>query len=494
MLAELLLPWYDRNKRVLPFRGTRDPYRVWVSEIMLQQTRTETVSSYFERFMARFPDVFALAAADEQDVLKIWEGLGYYSRARNLRKAAGVIVSDCHGVFPADENILRKLPGVGAYTAAAVASIAFDLPCPAVDGNLTRVLSRVFGVREDVGIPSVKREIDALAKREMPKTRCGEFNQALMDVGATICKPGTPDCERCPLYSVCDARREDDADCLPVQAKKAPPREIALAVTLVTKGGRILLQKRKEKLLGGMYVFLLEEDEPTLPGARFLANARHVFTHRVWQMKIYHAKAGEKCALDGIWASRRDMLSLPLPTAVRAAKAEAIRLLTPEFTPITDQNIAEAARVYAHSWVTTHKNNCSPDFLAEHTPAHFHTELSAHIAAGQAAYVLSLRGRVIGILVFDDKIGEINHLYLDPAYQGAGYGRDAMAFALSRMSSLPRITVDVLTNNLRAQTLYAAFGFRLTDNVTLLNEQTGLSEVVMVRDGGDGENGGVLLS
>ena len=164
MLSTLLLAWYDVNKRVLPFRGTKDPYRIWVSEIMLQQTRTETVGAYYERFLALFPDVFALAAAKEQEVLKAWEGLGYYSRARNLHKAARAVAEMYGGVFPADLEKLRALPGVGDYTAAAVASIAFDLPAPAMDGNLTRVFSRVRGVREDVGAPSVKRKLLEIAR------------------------------------------------------------------------------------------------------------------------------------------------------------------------------------------------------------------------------------------------------------------------------------------------------------------------------------------
>ena len=193
LLSTLLLAWYDAHGRVLPFRGTKDPYRIWLSEIMLQQTRTETVGAYYTRFLARFPDVFALADAPEQDVLKCWEGLGYYSRARNLHKAAKQVAQQYHGSFPADLDALRALPGVGDYTAAAVASIAFDLPAPAMDGNLTRVLSRFHGVREDVGMPSVKRRLLDLAQGDMPPVRCGDFNQALMDLGATVCIPGTPD-------------------------------------------------------------------------------------------------------------------------------------------------------------------------------------------------------------------------------------------------------------------------------------------------------------
>ena len=211
----LLLDWYDANRRVLPFRGTRDPYAVWISEIMLQQTRTDTVSGYYTRFLNRFPNIAALAQADEQKVLKYWEGLGYYSRARNLHKAAQIMQREYGGRFPAAYEGIRALPGVGDYTAAAVASIAYRLPYPAIDGNLTRVLARVHGVREDVGRPSVKRLIHELGEREIDRERPGDWNQALMDLGATICVPGTPDCARCPLQAQCDAYAQGDADQLP---------------------------------------------------------------------------------------------------------------------------------------------------------------------------------------------------------------------------------------------------------------------------------------
>ena len=174
MLSSLLLAWYDAHGRALPFRGTKDPYRIWISEIMLQQTRTETVAGYYTRFLRRFPDIRSLADAEEQEVLKYWEGLGYYSRARNLHRAARILRDDCGCVFPADLDAIRALPGVGDYTAAAVASIALGLPCPAIDGNLTRVLSRVHGIREDVGMPSVKRRLADLARQDMPPVRCGD--------------------------------------------------------------------------------------------------------------------------------------------------------------------------------------------------------------------------------------------------------------------------------------------------------------------------------
>ena len=336
-----LLPWYDQHKRVLPFRGIRDPYGIWVSEIMLQQTRTETVAGYYTRFLALFPTVSALAAAPEEAVLKAWEGLGYYSRARNLHRAAQVIAAQYGGVFPGDYEAIRALPGVGDYTAAAVASIAFGLPYPAIDGNLTRVISRVHGIREDVGIPSVKRRIAELAMAHIDRERPGDWNQALMDLGATVCVPGTPDCARCPLAAGCDACAEEDADLLPVRAAAKPPVPVDVGVGLVTCGDRILMQRRDAALLRGLWVFFLMEGDASRESMQKklrslgldaayktdLGEARHVFTHRVWNMRLYHFEASEPIPLqDFSWVDPEQLRALPLPTAMRAAKkaAEAI--------------------------------------------------------------------------------------------------------------------------------------------------------------------------
>ena len=341
LLSTLLLAWYDAHGRVLPFRGTKDPYRIWLSEIMLQQTRTETVGAYYTRFLERFPNVAFLAAAPEQDVLKCWEGLGYYSRARNLHRAAKQIVELYNGSFPPDLEALRALPGVGDYTAAAVASIAFDLPAPAMDGNLTRVLSRVHGVREDVGVPSVKRRLLDLAREDMPQTRCGDFNQALMDLGATVCTPGTPDCAACPLRPLCDANKAGDADGLPIKAAAKPPLEISMAVILVTCGDKVWMTQRKEALLKNLWVYLLTETagnpadiEKALKSLGFraafqspLGSARHVFTHRVWNMTLYHYIAETPACREGRFVTLSEMRALPLPTAMRAAKERAEKLL-----------------------------------------------------------------------------------------------------------------------------------------------------------------------
>ena len=337
-----LLPWYDQNKRALPFRGTRDPYAIWISEIMLQQTRTETVSGYFTRFLRRFPDVRELALADEQEVLKYWEGLGYYSRARNLHKAAKIIHEEYGDTFPRSHEAVRALPGIGDYTAAAVCSIAYRQPYPAIDGNLTRVLARVHGVREDVGIPSIRRQIEELGKTHIDRERPGDWNQALMDLGATICLPGTPDCAHCPLKENCDAYAQDDAELLPVRAAAKPPKPVPMGVALVTHQGKILVQQRDAALLRGLWVFLLLENDDTPEGLEKklrsmgieaalqsdLGEAKHVFTHRIWNMKIYHFEATDVRKKPGYQFVTADELSaLPMPTAVKVARKWAIELL-----------------------------------------------------------------------------------------------------------------------------------------------------------------------
>lgn len=342
MAYPLLLDWYDANRRVLPFRGTRDPYAVWISEIMLQQTRTDTVSGYYTRFLNRFPNIAALAQADEQEVLKYWEGLGYYSRARNLHKAAQIMQREYGGRFPAAYEGIRALPGVGDYTAAAVASIAYRLPYPAIDGNLTRVLARVHGVREDVGRPSVKRLIHELGEREIDRERPGDWNQALMDLGATICVPGTPDCARCPLQAQCDAYAQGDADRLPIRAAARPPVPVDVGVGLVIAEGRVLTIKRDAALLKGLWTFLLCEGDSTPEGmARKLealgmqanriiplGEARHVFTHRIWNMQLYRVDlSAVPQRMIGQWADAQTLTGLPLPTAMKAARRAAMDIL-----------------------------------------------------------------------------------------------------------------------------------------------------------------------
>lgn len=335
-IAPLLLAWYDRHARVLPWRGIHDPYRTWVSETMLQQTRVESVIGYYERFLTRFPTVADLAAAPEDDVLKMWEGLGYYSRARNLHKGAKQVMADFVGNIPSTVEELRRISGVGPYTAGAIASIAFEQPVPAVDGNVIRVVSRLRGIRENVGIPSVRRALEGEASALVPAERPGDFNQALMDLGATICVPGTPACERCPLQACCDAYSAGDAEDLPVLPRKNPPKVLDYAVCLIFSGGRILMRQRTEAMLRGLWVFPMVEGTPplrqlpsaakkltrlTVKDVQPAGEAKHVFTHQIWQMKLYTMTVPETAEAPSGYAfiPVAELDQLAIPTAVKAA-------------------------------------------------------------------------------------------------------------------------------------------------------------------------------
>lgn len=336
----MLLDWYDDFKRDLPWRRTRDPYHIWLSEIMLQQTRVETVRGYYARFLELFPTVQALAHAPQEQVLKAWEGLGYYSRARNLQKAAQVITNEYGGVFPKKYDAILALPGIGPYTAGAIGSIAFGLCEPAVDGNVYRVASRFWGIREDVGIPAVQKQIRQLVKESIPPDRPGDYNQALMELGATHCCPGTPRCDLCPWNEICDACQEGDAEVLPVHEKKRPPKQIDMAVCLLTMGDKIAVVQRSERMLNGLYVYCLieEENEPNIVlqllkeqgidccFVRELGEAKHVFTHRVWNMTLLHYEL--QSPPEGVqMVTREEMARLPFPSAMNAAVKAANQLL-----------------------------------------------------------------------------------------------------------------------------------------------------------------------
>lgn len=301
-----LMDWYAVHRRVLPWREDASPYRTWVSEIMLQQTRVSAVIPYFERFMAELPDVRALAAVSEERLFKLWEGLGYYSRARNLRRAAQAVVDEYGGVLPQTAAELQKLPGIGDYTASAIASIHFGAAEPAVDGNLLRVASRVALCARDITDAKGKRyfreKLAAAIDRESP----GVWNQAMMDLGATVCLPnGAPLCGQCPGRSVCAAYREGMTEALPVRAEKKKRRAEERTVFLLRRGGKLAVRRRSDTgLLAGLIEF------PNVPGnldeagarvtlagwglgVRSLApcgTAKHVFTHVEWQMKGYAAE------------------------------------------------------------------------------------------------------------------------------------------------------------------------------------------------------------
>lgn len=254
--AKKLLAWYEKNKRALPWRQTRDPYRIWLAEILLQQTRVETALPYYTKFLARFPDVFALAHASLDAVLKTWEGAGYYARARNSHRAAQELVEQYRGAFPKEIREIRKLPGIGRYTAGAIASIAFDADEPAVDGNVTRVLCRYFGIRDDPKANATQERLWAIAADLLPHGHAREFNQALMELGALICVPKNPRCAACPLRKNCFARADGLQNILPVKrAKQKLPHKI-IAAGVICKRGKILIQQRlNQGLLGGLWEF-----------------------------------------------------------------------------------------------------------------------------------------------------------------------------------------------------------------------------------------------
>ena len=333
-----LLTWYDQNARELPWRGQTDPYRVWLSEIMLQQTQTETVKGYYARFLDRFPTVAALAAAPEEEVLKLWEGLGYYSRARNLHAAARLVSGGMGGRFPGNAAALRKLPGVGPYAANAIASIAYGEPAPALDGNQARVLSRVLAWEDELRTPfDLLEPALELISRERP----GDYNQALMDLGATICSPRQPACARCPVAGHCRAFAEDAAQDFPRKPAPVPKREEDWTILLIRLRDRLLVRRRPKGLLGGLYEFAAVEGHPgpealaeRLAGLGFsdpclirpLPDARHVFTHKVWRMKGW--LAGCSVAPEGFTpVDVAGLDALPFPSALRVYREIAEELL-----------------------------------------------------------------------------------------------------------------------------------------------------------------------
>ncbi len=255
-LSSKLLTWYHAHKRTLPWRDHPDAYAVWVSEIMLQQTRVETVIPYFEKWMRLFPSIKALANASEQEVLNAWEGLGYYSRARNLHKAARIVADQYEGAIPRDLEQLRKLPGIGRYTAGAIASMAFGMDVAALDGNIKRVYARLFDVAQLVDSPRGEKILWQLADEQLPKGHAGDFNQALMDLGALICVPKNPRCLICPVMGLCQARQNGTQDQRPVKSpKKDVPHYVHAAGVIIARGRVLLAQRPSEGLLGGMWEF-----------------------------------------------------------------------------------------------------------------------------------------------------------------------------------------------------------------------------------------------
>lgn len=339
LLPALLVAWYRENARDLPWRRDREPYRVWVSEIMLQQTRVETVIPYYERFLAELPTIRALAASSDETLYKLWEGLGYYSRARNLRTAARAIEERHGGVFPTDYNDILALPGVGPYTAGAIASICFGARTPAVDGNVLRVVARLTELTEDIGSPAAKRAVSEALAEIYPDGEGilpgwpGDFTQALMELGATICLPnGPPRCLACPLSKVCAARMNGTAERYPVKAPKVARRVEELSVFLLRCEGALAVRRRAETgLLAGLWelpnvagafdecrALEIAAEWGVQPDGVFASYRRkHIFTHIEWRMACYAVNCRMQSTFFD-WATKDDLEArYTLPTAFR---------------------------------------------------------------------------------------------------------------------------------------------------------------------------------
>ena len=286
--AETLISWYDDHKRDLPWRGETDPYKIWVSEIILQQTRVQQGWDYYHRFLDNFPNVKTLAEADEEKVLKVWQGLGYYSRARNMHAAAREIMAEHHGIFPQTYDKIRSLKGIGNYTAAAITSIAFHLPYPAVDGNVIRIVSRIFGICDDVTQPTVLKRITAICETEIDPAQPGVFNQAAMDFGAMQCVPRNPKCDGCPFQSNCYAFKNNLTDTLPIKKKKGESKHRFFHFTIYLSDNQTIIEKRTSSdIWKNMYQFPLTETDSEKWPEKPVFVTREVLSHQIIHAAYY---------------------------------------------------------------------------------------------------------------------------------------------------------------------------------------------------------------
>ncbi|WP_440896392.1 A/G-specific adenine glycosylase [Amphibacillus sp. Q70] len=330
-----LIKWFEQNKRQLPWREDQDPYKVWVSEIMLQQTQVDTVIPYFENFIEKFPDPNSLADADQQEVLKAWEGLGYYSRARNLQSAVQEVKETYNGEVPRDRKQLSKLKGIGPYTLGAIMSIAYDAPEPAVDGNVMRVISRVFEIEADIAKAKTKKVFEALIREIISTEDPSSFNQGLMELGALVCRPKNPKCELCPIQAHCQAYQQNSQTKYPVKSKNKKQQSFSYYVfVLENKSGEILIEKRPETgLLAGLWQFPMVEqgeiDQKLLiPFAEELfqtniiemdqlESIKHIFSHVTWSMDVFHLKidaiAFERNSQQLVKHAQLDKYPFPVP-------------------------------------------------------------------------------------------------------------------------------------------------------------------------------------
>lgn len=331
-LAAALPEWFQKNKRDLPWRQDKDPYHIWISEIMLQQTRVEAAKGYYARFLQHFPTVEALANAEDEVLAKLWEGLGYYSRVRNLKKAAIVIMENYGGVFPASHAQVLALPGIGPYTAGAICSIAFDQKIPAVDGNVLRVYSRLLADDTLIDLPAFRAEVSRQLAQVYPE-RAGDFTQALMELGATVCGPNRkPACDACPCRSFCRGHASNAEQMYPVKTEKKRRRQEDMTVFILHCGDMYALRKRSDRgLLAGLWEFphtqglldlkpaiaYLEEKDLKIAEIERQVEKKHIFTHIQWHMRGYYIKVKERTDKD-MWIAEKEInQSIALPTAFR---------------------------------------------------------------------------------------------------------------------------------------------------------------------------------
>lgn len=331
-----LLAWYDTHARLLPWRENPTPYRVWISEIMLQQTRTETVRPYFDRFMATVPDVRSLAEISDEALMKLWEGLGYYSRARNLKKAAILIMDQYQGVIPSSKEELIKLPGIGDYTSGSIASIAYQKKTPAVDGNVFRVISRIFENDGDIMASKVKAEITSTVCDLLPNERIGDFNQALMELGASVCiGNGNPLCLKCPLSDLCLAHQDHHELQLPYKTRKKAVRVEMRTVFILEYHSRFAIIKRPNRgLLSGLWEFpsvsghIPEEEVKTFLSERLIQSgaisglpaSEFQFTHLCWKMTGYLVQVADTADFSLVWVTGEELQNYAIPNAYRTYK------------------------------------------------------------------------------------------------------------------------------------------------------------------------------
>lgn len=343
-IPEKLTSWFTAHQRILPFRENKDPYRIWISEIMLQQTQVDTVLPYYNRFMETFPTVFHLAEASEDQVFKLWEGLGYYSRAKNLMKCAQELVNHHQGIFPTDHAAVLQLPGIGPYTAGAVLSIAYDQKIPAVDGNVMRVISRLYALNDDISAPKTRKLIECMVLDLIPEN-AGDFNQGLMELGALICTPQNPKCGRCPLQDECTAKSLNLETKLPVKKKKTTSKSLDVAAGILNCGGHYLLIRNREGLLSGLWGFPLAEGPTkaaaydslvqtvttdfghTIEDMHTVGTAKHVFSHKTWNIMVYEIKINtmvkdtgsesNKMKTEIKWLNKEEIAELAISTAFK---------------------------------------------------------------------------------------------------------------------------------------------------------------------------------